>query len=244
MNGFGCKHYYRNCLIITDCCKRSYPCRHCHDLNEDHIIDRHKTKEMLCLFCGLIQEASNKCKKCENFMARYFCTLCKFWTNDVNTYHCMKCKLCRKGNPKDFFHCDECSVCMQIELKDNHRHIENTLKSTCPICADYLFDSVFEILQLKCGHPIHEKCYFSYKSSSIQCPICLKSSGHTNTLNKKIDHIIQENNTIQKETTQLNCELSCYDCNRTGSNCYQFLYNKCKRCGSYNTRINEIFKEQ
>lgn len=36
----GCEHYERQCSIVAPCCGRGYPCRLCHDANEDHKVDR------------------------------------------------------------------------------------------------------------------------------------------------------------------------------------------------------------
>ena len=35
-----CNHYLRHNYIISPCCNKVYPCRLCHDTNENHKIDR------------------------------------------------------------------------------------------------------------------------------------------------------------------------------------------------------------
>ena len=47
----GCKHYQRKCKLIAKCCGKIYPCRFCHDENEDHKMDRYATEEIWCMGC-------------------------------------------------------------------------------------------------------------------------------------------------------------------------------------------------
>ena len=44
---------------IAFCCKKKYPCRLCHDENEDHNMDRKKTENIVCRKCNLKQVVSN-----------------------------------------------------------------------------------------------------------------------------------------------------------------------------------------
>ncbi|TBU08956.1 CHY zinc finger domain-containing protein [Hamiltosporidium tvaerminnensis] len=241
---FGCTHYKRNCLIVADCCKRTYPCRFCHDDNEDHSINRYKIREMLCLYCGLIQEVSNQCCKCNKKMAEYFCAQCKFWSNSTEEiFHCAKCKMCRIGPQNRTFHCTDCNACMNKDLYNNHIHIENTLKSNCPICAEYMFTSIKNLTLLNCGHSIHTECLEYYIKGSHQCPICLKSIGDMNLYNQKIDFILSNNLKLYKDTDIWMCEISCFDCKETSKSFYRFLFNKCQICKSYNTRTGDVYKE-
>lgn len=45
------------------CCKKFYPCRVCHDENENHEIDRRSVVEIRCVKCQLVQKVCN----CLNF---------------------------------------------------------------------------------------------------------------------------------------------------------------------------------
>lgn len=105
----GCQHYKRNVKLQCFTCKRWYPCRFCHDAVEDHSLDRKKTEHMLCMLCGTPQRAAECCRKCENFAAWYYCSICKLWDDDngKSIYHCNDCGICRigQGLGKDFFHC-------------------------------------------------------------------------------------------------------------------------------------------
>lgn len=238
----GCKHYSKNCLIITNCCKKKYHCKMCHDENETHKTFTNDITNMICLFCGQNQNCSNYCKHCGKAMARYYCHLCRFWSCDTNIFHCDKCKLCRIGDCREYFHCNDCNACMQNELYNEHRHIENTLKSTCPICAEYMFDSKNDIIMMLCGHSIHNECFEIYKQSSVQCPVCLKSAGDMKQVYNKIEFMIDKNDVLHVDENYM-CEMICYDCRIISNNRYNFLYNKCSSCGSINTKINELYKD-
>lgn len=240
----GCKHYTRSCMLIAVCCKRTYPCRICHDENETHKIDRYSTKEMICLYCGTIQDVSQSCIKCKQIMASYYCSICKLWCSNGDFFHCDKCNLCRIGKKENFFHCKVCNACMDIQLQNNHMHIENTLKSDCPICAEYLFTSVKEILFLKCGHSMHLECYDYYINRNFQCPICMKNMGDMKIYDQKVDYLLKETINIQKQKGIWFCDISCYDCRNESKTQYRYLFNKCENCKSYNTRLNEIHKNE
>lgn len=123
-------------------------------------------------------------------------------------------------------------------------HVENTLKSICPICAQDLFYSTSYVVLMNCGHSIHKKCLISYKNKSFQCPICLKSTSSNQTVNERIDYILDQCKDLneQKNINSYECVTSCFDCQTKHTVKYKYLYNKCLGCGSYNTRINELYK--
>ena len=105
----GCEHYQRNVKLQCSACARWYTCRFCHDLVEDHALNRRETQHMLCMFCGKAQPASEQCQDCGRPAAWYYCRICKLWDNDSekSIYHCDDCGICRVGQGlgKDFFHC-------------------------------------------------------------------------------------------------------------------------------------------
>ncbi|GAD97954.1 CHY and RING finger domain protein, putative [Paecilomyces variotii No. 5] len=141
----GCRHYKRNVKLQCYTCKRWYTCRFCHDELEDHALERRKTENMLCMFCGCPQPASQSCIGCGEQAALYYCSICKLWDNDEekSIYHCNDCGICRigQGLGKDFFHCKTCSVCMPISIENTHRCIERSTQCDCPLCGDYMFTS-------------------------------------------------------------------------------------------------------
>ncbi|KAL9585625.1 MAG: hypothetical protein Q9212_001408 [Teloschistes hypoglaucus] len=105
----GCLHYKRNIKLQCSACYRWYTCRFCHDAAEDHSLNRRATKNMLCMLCGCAQVASERCTRCGERSARYYCSICKLWDDDAtrSIYHCNDCGICRVGQGlgKDFFHC-------------------------------------------------------------------------------------------------------------------------------------------
>lgn len=105
----GCEHYRRNVKLQCSTCNRWYTCRFCHDNVEDHSLIRKETRNMLCMFCGTAQKASQTCVSCEAPAARYYCDICKLWNDDPDKpcYHCNDCGICRIGHGigKDFYHC-------------------------------------------------------------------------------------------------------------------------------------------
>ena len=58
--GPGCIHYKRRCLFVSPCCSKIYPCRVCHDENNDHTLDRHKVEEIICSVCNTRQKVSKR----------------------------------------------------------------------------------------------------------------------------------------------------------------------------------------
>ncbi|KAJ1398314.1 Zinc finger, CHY-type [Sesbania bispinosa] len=114
---FGCEHYKRNCKLRAACCGKLFTCRFCHDKVSDHSMDRKATTEMMCMRCLQIQPVGPVCvtPSCGRLlMAKYYCSICKFFDDERTVYHCPFCNLCRlgKGLGVDFFHC------MQLHLSE------------------------------------------------------------------------------------------------------------------------------
>ena len=51
-----CSHYKRHNYQVARCCNKVYPCRLCHDENEDHVMDRFDVEYMKCDFCHTFQK--------------------------------------------------------------------------------------------------------------------------------------------------------------------------------------------
>ncbi|XWS68841.1 hypothetical protein CRYUN_Cryun04dG0127500 [Craigia yunnanensis] len=178
---FGCEHYKRNCKLRAACCGKLYTCRFCHDKVSDHSMDRKATTEMMCMSCLKIQPVGPVCTtpSCGGFsMAKYYCSICKFFDDERTVYHCPFCNLCRvgKGLGDDFFHCMVCNCCLAKKLVD-HKCREKGLETNCPICCDFLFTSSESVRALPCGHFMHSACFQAYACSHYICPICSKSMG-------------------------------------------------------------------
>lgn len=126
----GCEHYRRNNKIQAPCCGRFYVCRHCHNANADHPIDRYAVKVMYCMICRTVQPKGRYClsAKCNGRnLARYYCNICNFWDNCENksVFHCNDCNVCYLGLGLgiDYYHCNECNMCFDLRFRSSHRHI-------------------------------------------------------------------------------------------------------------------------
>ncbi|KAM0924211.1 hypothetical protein ACQ4PT_005030 [Festuca glaucescens] len=178
--GFGCKHYRRRCRIRAPCCSDVFHCRHCHNesTKDGHELDRHAVESVICLVCDTEQPIGQVCTNCGVCMGEYFCRTCKFLDDDVDKeqYHCKDCGICRVGGRENFFHCQKCGSCYSITLRDKHRCIEDSMKNNCPICYEYLFDSLRETSVLRCGHTMHLQCFHEMlKHDKFTCPMCSMS---------------------------------------------------------------------
>jgi RING finger/CHY zinc finger protein 1 len=108
----------------------------------------------------------------------------------------------RVGGRENFFHCQKCGKpffcishplnpvssrflitaflpsgsCYSTTLREKHCCIENSMKNNCPICYEYLFDSLRETSVLRCGHTMHLQCFHEMlKHDKFSCPICSTS---------------------------------------------------------------------
>ncbi|KAM9999013.1 hypothetical protein ACTFIZ_002567 [Dictyostelium cf. discoideum] len=233
----GCKHYARNCKIKAACCGRIYVCRLCHaddPVNFKHEINRHATKEVLCMFCQTLQPVSKQCinNDCNKEFARYFCDVCKFYDDSPikKIYHCDKCGICRVGSRDDYIHCDRCNGCLNKSGFNSHKCIENKF-SNCPICMEDLFSSREPSTPFECGHMIHSSCYNDFiKSGSFKCPICKMHWKHT-------DNIIKRSK-MPEMYSGSTVSILCNDCQeKCVDQPFHFIGTKCTSCGSYNTTI-------
>lgn len=127
----GCEHYKRNNKILAACCNRFYVCRHCHNADQDHAIDRYATSVMFCMVCRTIQPKGHDCRSavCNGRqLAVYFCNICNFWDNcdDKSIFHCPDCNVCYLGRGLgiDYYHCYECNMCFDMRFAGTHRHIK------------------------------------------------------------------------------------------------------------------------
>jgi hypothetical protein len=243
----GCKHYMRNCKKFAECCQKWISCRFCHDEMEDHTYDRYSTKKILCMYCKTEQEASNICcnMDCQKIMANYYCDICKFWDNDKQKqiYHCDKCKMCRIGKREDFYHCDKCNVCLVNDYVAEHKCIERNLECDCPICGEFLFTSLSPVMFMRCGHSIHFMCHREHIKNSYQCPVCLKSLGDMQDYFIRIDSLL-ECQPMPEEYSMVRSQILCNDCEAKTVTKFHFVYHKCSRCGSYNTKLLKTFNAE
>ncbi|KAI8573563.1 hypothetical protein RHMOL_Rhmol01G0287200 [Rhododendron molle] len=230
---FGCIHYRRKCKIRAPCCDEIFDCRHCHNeakntLDIDpvrrHDIPRHQIKMVICSQCGTEQDVQQNCISCGVCMGKYFCPKCKFFDDDVskNQYHCDGCGICRTGGKESYFHCNKCGCCYSNVIQDSHHCVERAMHHNCPVCFEFLFDTMKEVAVLPCGHTIHLECvkemelHFRYS-----CPVCSKSICDMSNVWEKLDHEVR---------------ILCNDCGETSEVHFHVVAHKCQKCKSYNTR--------
>ncbi|XP_071731632.1 zinc finger protein BRUTUS-like At1g74770 isoform X2 [Rutidosis leptorrhynchoides] len=227
---FGCKHYKRNCKLVASCCNKLYTCRLCHDdaHETDHVMDRKATTMMMCMKCLIVQPIGPTCStvSCNNLsMARYYCSICKFFDDER----------VGKGLGLDYFHCMNCNACMSRSLLV-HVCREKCLEDNCPICHEYIFTSSNPVKALSCGHVMHSSCFQEYTCSNYTCPICSKSLGDMQVYFGMLDAMLAEEK-IPEEYSGKTQDILCNDCEKRGTASFHWLYHKCPRCGSYNTRL-------
>lgn len=234
----GCMHYLRNCKVRCADCLKFYPCRLCHDENEEHELCRHATKHMLCMICLRAQPAAQNCRFCKEQMAGYYCDVCKMWSDDAEKpiFHCDDCGICRQGLGLgiDVFHCQTCNVCMDLNLQDHHQCIPNSTHQGCPICLEDMFNSTYPVMFMRCGHPIHKECFDIYTETSYRCPLCGRSVIQTSALTRAIDEECA-NEQLPPEYQNKTVPIRCRDCRSKSRAAYHLAGLKCCVCGSYNT---------
>ncbi|KAI5382898.1 zinc finger protein BRUTUS [Lathyrus oleraceus] len=237
---FGCEHYKRNCKLRAACCGKLFTCRFCHDNVSDHSMDRKATSEMMCMRCMNIQPIGSICMtpSCNALsMAKYYCSICKFFDDERNVYHCPFCNLCRVGRGLgiDYFHCMKCNCCLGIKTS-SHKCLEKGLEMNCPICCDDLFTSSATVRAQPCGHYMHSACFQAYTCSHYTCPICSKSLGDMAVYFGMLDALLAAEE-LPEEYRDRYQDILCNDCDRKGTSRFHWLYHKCGSCGSYNTRL-------
>ncbi|KAI7746224.1 hypothetical protein M8C21_032874, partial [Ambrosia artemisiifolia] len=232
---FGCVHYKRNCKLVASCCNKLYTCRHCHDDTTDHIMDRKATTMMMCMKCLIVQPVGPTCStvSCNNLsMARYYCSICKFFDDEREIYHCPHCGICRvgRGLGHDYFHCMNCNACLSTS------HVAHTCISNClKMCHEYMFTSTRHLKGLPCGHVMHSSCFQAYTCCYYTCPICNKSLQDMKVYYRMLDSMLAEEE-IPEEYLGRTKDIFCIDCEKEGSAPSHWLYHKCAHCESYNTR--------
>ncbi|KAH0470959.1 hypothetical protein IEQ34_000682 [Dendrobium chrysotoxum] len=238
---YGCEHYRRRCKIRAPCCNEIFHCRHCHNesTKDRHELCRQEVETVICLVCDTEQPVSQVCLNCGVNMGEYFCKLCKFYDDDIGKglYHCDDCGICRVGGKENFFHCKKCGSCYSVHLRNKHSCVENSMKHHCPICYEYLFDSLRETRVLKCGHTMHSECLRDMiEHEQYTCPICSKSVIDLSKLWRKYDEEI-EATLMPEDYRQRKVWILCNDCNDTTEAFFHVIGHKCVHCHSYNTRL-------
>ncbi|KAH8949320.1 hypothetical protein BDL97_10G025400 [Sphagnum fallax] len=248
LKNYGCSHYRRRCRIRAPCCDEVFDCRHCHNdvknVNEPvpskrHEMPRHLVERVICSLCNHEQDVRQVCENCGVHMGEYFCSICKFFDDETKKqqYHCDSCGICRIGGRDNFFHCDRCGCCYSVALQNGHPCVEKSMHQNCPVCFEYLFDSVKDITVLQCGHTMHLDCLREMHShAQYCCPLCSKSVCDMSSVWEQIDREIAS---TQMPESHINKRvwILCNDCGSTNEVMFHIVGHKCTSCRSYNTRL-------
>eukprot|EP00252_Welwitschia_mirabilis_P000734 TRINITY_DN10697_c0_g1_i2.p1 TRINITY_DN10697_c0_g1~~TRINITY_DN10697_c0_g1_i2.p1 ORF type:complete len:114 (-),score=9.82 TRINITY_DN10697_c0_g1_i2:434-775(-) len=106
----------------------------------------------------------------------------------------------------------------------------------CPVCFEYLFDSLKPISVMKCGHTMHAECFREMKThSQYSCPICLKSICDMSTIWEQLDIEIAAT-PMPHEYQNKMVSILCNDCGSFSEVQFHIIAQKCLKCKSYNTR--------
>ncbi|KAJ0520382.1 putative transcription factor C2H2 family [Helianthus annuus] len=241
----GCIHYRRRCKIRAPCCNQIFTCRHCHNEytnalanpKERHEIVRHDIKQVICAICNTEQQVAQICTNCGVKMGEYFCGICKFYDDDISKeqFHCNDCGICRVGGSTNFFHCEKCGSCFDVILRGNHTCVGNSMKNHCPICYEFLFDTIKASTIMVCGHAIHLDCSRELiRQDQYRCPICSKSLSSMSCTWQRLDQEIEA--TVMPEEYRYEIHILCNDCHNTSKAFFHIFGHKCGHCKSYNTR--------
>ncbi|KAG6546384.1 hypothetical protein Mapa_012124 [Marchantia paleacea] len=244
---YGCVHYRRRCRIRSPCCGEIFDCRHCHneaknanerDPKKRHDLPRHAVQSVICSLCKTEQEVRQKCINCGVRMGEYFCDKCKFYDDETKKeqYHCDSCGICRIGGRDKFFHCEKCGCCYSTVLELGHPCVEKSMHHNCPVCFEYLFDSMKDITVMPCGHTMHLECLKEMqKHSQYSCPMCLKSVCDMTKMWERLDQEVAATPMPEAYLNKL-VWILCNDCGITSQVAFHILAHKCTHCTSYNTR--------
>ena len=218
---YNCSHYDCNVLIYTSCCNKIYPCRQCHDIHEDHKLDRYKVDTIICKNCKEIQKKSQNCSKCNIVLGTYYCDVCCLYeSEDKDIFHCPKCNICRVGLQDCYKHCDNCNMCLKKETFDNHTCTSH-FNNKCGICMEDIFDSTCGSVLLKCNHVLHFDCFNNYVKTDFKCPICKKSvSDDMSDVSNNIRNINNINKTPD-EYEYWRVKIYCNDCDKYCETAFQ-----------------------
>ncbi|XP_039061910.1 E3 ubiquitin-protein ligase RZFP34-like [Hibiscus syriacus] len=247
LGNYGCSHYRRRCKIRAPCCGEIFCCRHCHNEAKNsmesnplhrHDIPRHEVEKVICSLCDSEQDVQQYCINCGVCMGKYFCAKCKFFDDDVSKsqYHCDECGICRTGGEENFFHCSKCGCCYSKIMREVHCCIERVMHHNCPVCFEYLFNTMKDVTVLPCGHTMHLACLREMEQHyRYSCPVCSKSICDMSKLWRKLDKEIASTPMPAIYQNKM-VWILCNDCGATSNVQFHVVAHKCPNCESYNTK--------
>ena len=225
-----CPHMENDFKIKCQKCEKIYSCTFCHDEDEDHKLI-YKEAHIICCYCNIEQNFTDYCIGCEEKLkVKYVCKKCIIFDNSQKyKYHCNNCNKCHDIIKSKLNECIKCKIC----YTKKNKHICFNIEDDCPICLDKLKNNT--IINLKCGHVIHDNCYNQLIKNSYKCPLCFKT---ILDMKEKFEKIDEEISNQTEENTIYFKKIYCNDCENKSESKYNYLGTKCNLCGSYNTRID------
>jgi RING finger/CHY zinc finger protein 1 len=131
-----------------------------------------------------------------------------------------------------------CGCCFSKSIQRSHRCVERSMHANCPVCLEFMFDSIAPIAVMRCGHTIHERCLTSmFEYRQYTCPTCHRSACDMAAVWARMDIEIAET-PMPEEYRSLTKSIICNDCGVKGLAPVHMLGMKCvsPTCGSYNTQ--------
>jgi hypothetical protein len=226
-----CPHMENDYKIKCLKCDKIYFCSKCHDEESDHKLE-YKDSYIICCYCNIEQNYTDYCIGCDYILkVKYACKKCVIFDNSGKyKYHCNNCDKCHTEEKSELKECNKCKICYLKKKK----HTCFNKDDDCPICLDKLGNNT--IVNMKCGHIIHNKCYSELIKNTYKCPLCSKTILDMSDEFERIDKKIENESNIFEKVIDLK-SIYCNDCEiKTEAN-YNYLGIKCPNCGSYNTRM-------
>jgi RING finger/CHY zinc finger protein 1 len=228
-----------------------YWCRHCHNEANSggpsaaqpghacHELERKQVTRLQCALCRTVQPLAAECLACGTSFGRYSCLECRLFDDDVGKqqFHCERCGICRVGGRDNYFHCNNCGCCYSKSIQGSHTCVERSMHQDCPVCLEFLFDSIRPITVMHCGHTIHEACLQGlFAHSQLTCPTCLRSVCDMSAAWAQLELEVAQT-PMPAEYASLRVALLCNDCGAKGEAPLHVLGMKCTgSCGSFNTQ--------